>query len=183
MGRTEQIVQFPHHFLLPSKASPFSIYSHSLTLSPPHIIPQFPPPLSAPQTWKNSLDSLTAALSVWNYAIKKTLHNCEKTEKLAAFCLFLFFRCCFPLRIKNSQVEVYIIREVHDNDNNDSSARCRLWDGYRTSDLGMAQPPSTWVKTEKRELKLKELMQNRVSNALHFDSTWPLKEIPSWCLC
>lgn len=147
-------MQFPHHFLLPSKASSFSIYFHSLTLSSTHH-PAVPSPfVCSPDVEKQSgfINCCSVCLKL---CYKKKLHNCEKTEKLAAFFLFLFFRCCFPLRIKNSQVEVYIIREVHDNDNNDSSARCRLWDRDRTSDIYMAQPPSTRVKKEKRELKLK----------------------------
>lgn len=38
-----------------------------------------PSPLSAPQRWKNSLDSLAAAPSVWNYALKKEVHHCKNT--------------------------------------------------------------------------------------------------------
>lgn len=136
----------PHTILCcPVKPVP-SLSPPILWLCPPHISPQFPPLLSALQTWKNSLDSLTAALSVWNYSIKKKQYNCE--NRTGCLLPLFSFLCFFLRRMKNSWLEVCIIGAAHHNDNKDFSARCQsaelmrlMWARYWTSDLYIAQQP------------------------------------------
>lgn len=87
-----------------------------------HASSPYPSPLSVPQRWENSLDSLTAALSVSNYAIKKQHSIIEKTGPDAFFiCSLLSLNNLFSTRFlvhlsapcwskkNNSRVDVEIM--------------------------------------------------------------------------